>query len=612
MKLKKISILAPARSLEGGMVAINHGADEIYIGAPKFGARQSAGNSIEDIAELIKYAHKFNVKVFVALNTLLYDRELEEVQQLINTIYTIGADAIIIQDLGILELDLPPIPLHASTQLNNVAVNHIQFLGKVGFSRIILARELSIDQIKEIRKQTTVDLESFIHGSLCVSYSGQCYLSHSIGNRSANRGECAQPCRLSYDLTDENDNLLVEQKHLLSLRDLNHSKSIPQLIDAGITSLKIEGRLKDNEYVANVVSHYRNIVDEYIALNPEYTRSSHGKSHSLFTPDIDKTFNRQYSSYFINGRTEEDITAHNSPKSLGKKLGTITKITSLYAEIDTQEVLRNGDGICFFTNDGSLRGAYINSVNGNQISISNDAEWKVGDVLFRNLDVAFEKQMQYEKTKRKISCEMFLEKEDDFFQIKAVADNGLSTSYKITEFELASNLERANAQFEQQLSKSGDSMFEVTKVIIHTDTLPFIPVSKINEIRRTLLTDLEELIGKNYQREEVPFAKTTEKYPETEIDYQGNISNDLSKQFFERHGSKLKRWSPEKWGYKGDEALMTTKYCLKYNMGWCKVHQNPTGDIPKELYISHQNQKFKLEFDCKKCVMLVVKVDELS
>jgi 23S rRNA 5-hydroxycytidine C2501 synthase len=606
---RKISLLAPVRSLEAGIIAVNHGADEIYIGAPKFGARQAAGNSIEDIAALIEYAHTFRVKVYVALNTLIFDSELEEAKNLIWEIYRVGADALIIQDMGILELDLPPIPLHASTQANNVTVEHIQFLEKAGFSRVILARELSIDQIKEIKNATTIELETFIHGALCVSFSGQCYLSHSIGNRSANRGECAQPCRLNYDLVDENDRVLVENKHLLSLRDLNLTESIPQLLDAGITSLKIEGRLKDNAYVANVVSHYRSLIDKYLQDNPQLERSSIGNTTTQFTPDIDKTFNRQYSRYFINGRSDEDITAPDSPKSLGKKIGVITKVTVGFAEIDAVEPLRNGDGICFFTKEGVLQGAYINSVNGSQIIASNDVDWSVGTEVFRNLDTAFEKQMQIEKTKRKISCEIRLETSGETIQIKAsVTGVEVESTYQLSDFEVAGNPERAAAMLVQQLSKSGDSIFEVTHVDVALEVLPFLPMARINEIRRTLLEELESKMSESYQREEHSFEKTTTPFPISDIDYNGNISNELSKAFFERHGAKLKRWAPEKWGYKGDEVLMTTKYCLKYSLGWCKIHQHPTVEVPNELFLTHQNKKLKLEFDCKRCVMMVKKV----
>lgn len=605
MTKKPISLLAPARSLEAGIIAINHGADEIYIGAPKFGARQAAGNSLEDIAELIQYAHKFNVKVFVALNTLLFNRELEEAELLIHKIYEAGADALIIQDMGILELNLPPIPLHASTQANNVDLAHIQFLESVGFSRVILARELSIDEITAMRKNTSVELETFIHGSLCVSYSGQCYLSHAIGNRSANRGECAQPCRLNYDLEDEKGNLLIANKHLLSLRDLNLSDFIPQLISAGVCSLKIEGRLKDNAYVANVVSHYRNLIDQFILENPEYCRASSGIIITNFTPDIDKTFNRRYSQYFIDNRNG-DITAHNSPKSLGKEIGVITHTTPIYAEIDATEPLKNGDGICFFTAKGELQGAYINDVDGNKIIPSNDLDWKIGTIIYRNLDTAFEKQLQADKTKRQIPCKITVEDDNGVVVFTATdLDNSETATYVLTEITEATNKERARDTYIQQLSKSGASLFSVIEVLLKTEIIPFLTTSQINEIRRTLLEQLEEKRDKRYLRVEHTIAKNDIPYPITEIDFNGNISNEKSKEFFERHGAEMMRWSPEKWGYKGDEALMTTKYCLKHSMGWCKVHQKPTSAVPDKLYLVHDNKRLKLEFDCKKCVMKV-------
>jgi putative protease len=609
MTKKPISLLAPARSLEAGIIAINHGADEIYIGAPKFGARQAAGNSIEDIAELIKYAHKFNVKVFVALNTLLFSRELEEAEAMIWKIYEAGADALIIQDMGILELNIPPIPLHASTQVNNVDIAHIQFLEKTGFSRVILARELSVEEISKIKENTTIELETFIHGSLCVSYSGQCYLSHSIGNRSANRGACAQPCRLNYNLEDETGKMLISNKHLLSLRDLNLSNHIPQLISAGVCSLKIEGRLKDNAYIANVVSHYRNIIDRFLSENPNYCKSSAGEISTNFIPDIDKTFNRGYSYYFIENRTG-DITAHNSPKSLGKEIGMITRTTPMYAEIDAKEPLKNGDGICFFSVNGELQGAYINAVDGNRITPSNEVDWQIGTVIYRNLDTAFEKQLQADKTKRQIPCSIVVEEQNQVVVFKATdLDSNEIATFELTEITEATNQERARDICIQQLSKSGASLFTVKEVNLNIGKIPFLTTAQINEIRRELLENLEEKRIGSYKREVHQLVKNNIPYPLTKIDFNGNISNEKSKAFFERHGAELMRWAPEKWGYQGGEALMTTKYCLKHSMGWCKVYQKPEIEVPEHLFLTHENQRFKLVFDCKKCVMKVFKTE---
>lgn len=610
-KVQKVSLLAPARSLEAGIMAINHGADEVYIGAPKFSARQAAGNSIEDITALIQYAHKFNVKVFVALNTLLFDREMDDALEIIWQIYHAGADALIIQDLGLLQLNLPPIPLHASTQANNVSIEHIQFLESVGFSRVILARELSLEEITSIRQQTTVPLESFVHGSLCVSYSGQCYLSHAVGNRSANRGECAQPCRLSYNLTDGNNKVLVENKHLLSLRDLNLSQFVPQLFMAGITSLKIEGRLKDNAYVANVVNYYRNVIDEFLATNANFEKSSRGNVTTQFVPDIDKTFNRRYSQYFIQGRSPQEITSYQTPKSLGKKMGVITKVNFRDAEIEAIESFHNGDGICFFAANGDLQGTYINAVDGNKITPANVVDWQVGTEIYRNLDTAFEKSMQIEKTKRTVSCLIQVVDNDKSVVFTAtIPGEDISASIEISDFSPATNVERALEMCAQQLKKSGNTMFEVVEVNMNVAVAPFFTAAQLNEVRRSLLEKLESVLLSSYQRIEQKLAKTNQPYPISQIDYNGNVANEQAKSFFELHGAKLLRWAPEKWGYQGDEALMTTKYCLKFSMGWCKVHQKPTVEVPEQLFLTHDDQKFKLDFDCRKCVMKVYKAKD--
>jgi 23S rRNA 5-hydroxycytidine C2501 synthase len=607
----KVSLLAPARSLESGIVAVNHGADEIYIGAPKFSARQAAGNSIEDIAALVQYAHKFRVKVYVALNTLLFDSEMEDALNLIWQIYHAGADALIIQDMGLLELDLPPIPLHASTQANNVSLDHIQFLESAGFSRVILARELSIPEITAIRQHTTISLECFVHGSLCVSYSGQCYLSHAIGNRSANRGECAQPCRLNYNLVDGNNQVLVENKHLLSLRDLNLSEYVPQLFEAGATSLKIEGRLKDDAYVANVVSYYRQKIDDFLANNSAYRKSSLGSVTTQFTPDIDKTFNRRYSQYFIQSRSNQEITSYNTPKSMGKRMGTLTKVTPGYAEIDSAEPFRNGDGICFFTADGQLQGTYINEVDGAKITPANFVDWQVGTEIYRNLDTAFEKSMQIDKTKRRISCKIQIESHGESLVFTAIIpEEDLIASMEVSDFSPATNAERALVMCDQQMRKSGNTIFEVTDVTLNTSVAPYFSAAQLNDIRRSLLEKLESVLVDSYHRVECPVLKTEHPYPISLIDYNGNITNEKAKAFYKRHGADLLRWAPEKWGYKGGEVLMTTKYCLKYSLGWCKIHQKPITEVSEPLFLTHENQRFRLDFDCKKCVMKVVKDKE--
>ncbi len=604
---KEIELLSPARDLESGIIAINNGADALYIGATKFGARKNAANSINDIEQLISYAHKFNSKVYIALNTLLFDRELEEAQQIANLVYNAGADALIIQDMGLLEIEMPPIPLHASTQTHNFDLLKIKFLKKVGFERVILARELSLTQIKEIKENTTIELETFIHGSLCVSFSGQCYLSHFVGNRSANRGECAQPCRLPYNLTDIDGNILISNKHLLSLKDLNLTNHIPELINAGVTSLKIEGRLKDNIYIANVVSHYRKTIDNFVNSNFSFKKSSSGKIFSDFTPDIEKSFNRGYTDYFFVERTKE-ITSFDTPKSIGKKIATVSQATPNYTIIDALEPLSNGDGICYFDKNGDLKGTSINKVEDNKIYTSSETDWEKGTILYRNFDITFEKQINSSKTKRKINCSISISQIENNFQITAI-DEDKHTVINTIEMpaELAKNADRALEMIKQQFSKSGDTIFNVEKVEISINTIPFFTASQLNEIRRNILTELEEKRDNDYKRNTFVIKSNNEKYPYNEIDYNGNITNIKAEEFYKRHNAKVNRFAPEKKGFIGNEALMTTKHCIKYSMGWCKKLQNYSGEALNNLYLENEKQKLKLEFDCVNCVMKILK-----
>ena len=350
MKPKMLELLSPAKNLEYGITAIDFGADAVYIGAPKFSARINASNSLSDIERLCSYAHRFHSKVFVALNTIIFDNELEEVEKLIHKIHEAGADALIIQDMGILEMNLPPIELHASTQCHNFDLNKIKFLENVGFSRVILSREMSLDYIKQIRSSTNIELEAFVHGALCVGFSGQCYMSAFNGSRSGNRGECAQPCRLSYDLLDENKNVIIKNKQILSLRDLNLNAHIAELANAGVSSFKIEGRLKDLNYVKNITALYRKKLDEIIENNNSYKKASLGQFSFNFEPDASKSFNRGFTTYFFHERSEK-ISA-NTSKSIGKKLGKIIEVGENYFKIDTNEIISNGDGLCWFAENG--------------------------------------------------------------------------------------------------------------------------------------------------------------------------------------------------------------------------------------------------------------------
>ncbi len=390
--MQTVELLSPAKNATFGIEAINHGADAVYIGAPKFGARSAAGNSMQDIESLINYAHKFNARIYIALNTILKGNELPEAQQLIRNLYNVGADAIIIQDMGILQLDLPPIALHASTQTDNRTVEKVDFLEKAGFSQVVLARELSLEQIKNISSRTSVPLEVFVHGALCVSYSGQCYISQSLGKRSANRGECAQYCRLPYNLIDAEGKTILADKHLLSLKDLNLSNYLTDLIDAGVYSFKIEGRLKDLDYVKNVTAFYRQRLDEILSTSKTKKKSSSGNIFYFFEPNPEKTFHRGSTCYFLHGRTEDTIASFDTPKSTGEYIGKINDVTKNYFTISKNKLsptLHNGDGLCFINKRGEFCGFRLNKVEENRLYPAQMPMIDKNTTVYRNLDYEF-------------------------------------------------------------------------------------------------------------------------------------------------------------------------------------------------------------------------------
>ena len=408
LKVRKIELLAPAKNLECGIEAINHGADAVYIGAPKFSARAAAGNTLDDIKALAEYAHLYNAKVYVALNTILNDNELRETEALIWQLYNNArVDALIIQDMGITMLNLPPIALHASTQMDNRGADKVKFLEKAGFQQIVLPRELTIDEIHEIAVQVNTPLEVFVHGALCVCYSGQCYLSQALSGRSANKGACAQYCRLPYTLSDAEGEEIMAKKHFLSMKDLNLSENLEELLEAGVSSLKIEGRLKDISYVKNVVAYYRTKLDRIIERHPEYIRSSSGKSSYTFEPNLEKSFNRGFTKYFLHERTN-NMWSLDSPKSVGEPIGKITEVTTKYIKINSTKKLHNGDGLCFFNNKKELEGINVNRVEGDNIYPATIPELKKGTYVYRNYDHEFEKLLSKKSADRKIEISIII------------------------------------------------------------------------------------------------------------------------------------------------------------------------------------------------------------
>lgn len=605
--LIELELLAPAKDTETGLAAISHGADAIYIAAHKFGAREKAGNSLEAIARLIREAHQYSVKVYITVNTIIYNHELNEVETLINNLYNIGADAVIIQDFAIPNLNIPPIALHASTQMHNISSEKIRFLEHCGISRVVLPRELTLEEIKQIRQTTDIDLEFFVHGALCVSYSGQCYISQLITNRSANRGACAQLCRQAYDLITADGTIIQKNKHLLSLKDLNLSDSLPQLIQAGITSFKIEGRLKDAAYVKNVTAHYNNLLNDFIERNPKFRRASSGKVTLNFTPDPAKSFNRGFTQHFI-GAANSPKAAILSPKSIGKKIGTVRSVSDTCIVIDSRETIAAGDGLCFFTDSG-ITGFRVNRVANTQIYPNTFPNGiKPGTTIFRNNDNQFEKLINRSKTTRKIGTSIEVTQSDQTITLTAVDVNNTKVSLTIPDtFENARNPQDALIRLAEQLKKSGNSIFHITEVTITKPSTPkFIPIATINRYRRELLEQLKTERLKHYRRPKRRSMNTSAfTYPSSELDYRGNISNRISRNFLQQHG--VKKISPAfeiQLPLQKRYPVMTSRYCIKFELGLCpsKQHATPT----KPLFLCDKRYCYPLEFDCKTCQMTVM------
>ena len=587
--MKSVELLAPAKNLETAIAAINSGADAIYIGATDFGARKNAPNSLEDIEKLVKFAHIFNVSIHVVINTILNNKELDNAIDLVKNLYNIGVDAIIVQDMGLLKAaidgKLPPIEIHASTQCNTRTLEKAKFFDSLGFARVILARELSIDKIAEICQNTSCDIETFIHGALCVSYSGQCYLSFANGGRSANRGECAQPCRKKYSLVDESGKVLLKDKYLLSLKDFNASENIEKLINCGVKSFKIEGRLKDISYVRNVTAYYNNLINKYA------NRTSSGKVFLDFEPNLYKTFNRGYTSYFLNGR--EQCFNFTSPKSKGEKIGKILRMYNNSFEIDAD--LHSQDGICFMTN-GEMTGFLVNKVEGHRVYPNKMDGLKTGLILYRNFDSKFEKQLETSKTVRKIGVSIIIENS----KIIAIDEDSNSVNINLPDGEIAQNIEKLKQNYASQFNKMGDSNFYLMNIKILDDNLKFIPVSKMNELRRILLNMLSEERLRNYKRKpQKPIGYA--QFPEREIDYKGNVFNSEAEKFYENCNCKVIEPALEaQQSIKSNIELMRTKHCLKFATGLC-------GKACKKLYlVDSKGKKYPLKFDCKNCEMVVL------
>jgi putative protease len=606
---QKIELLSPAKNLELGKAAINCGADAVYIGASKFGARSAAVNSLAEIEMLVKYAHRYFAKTYVTLNTLLFDNELDEALKLIYQLWSAGVDALIIQDMGLLELDLPPIPIFASTQTNNTTWQKVEFLENVGVQRVILARELSIEQIAEIRKHTKVDLESFIHGAICVCYSGQCYLSQELTGRSGNRGECAQPCRWDFTLRDSKGKTLKQNQHLLSIKDLNLTNHLESLIDAGISSFKIEGRLKDIAYVKNVTGWYRQRLDSIIEKQDGKTiKASSGKTIFNFDPDPERTFNRGYTDYFINSKKQE-MASFATQKSIGKFIGVVQKVEGKKLVIDTSEIILNGDGFCFIDEDGILKGFKVNIAQGNHIYPNEMPILDKGTKLFRNHDQKFEQLLEKQDTERKIDIHFFLAETQDGLKLSATDEDGVEVSVECyIEKEKANNEVKAKESIIQALSKTGNTIFSVVNIELDFSNLLFIKTLVLNDLRRKCNDLLETKRNSLCERNTFSIEKNNFPYPEKHLDYRANILNQKAVEFYKRHGVITIEMGFESSSSNANKTLMTTRYCLKYELKECPIFQTGTGvNKEKTLLLESGNNSLLLEFDCKNCEMIVKK-----
>ncbi len=602
---KLIELLAPAKNTQCGIRAINCGADAVYIAAEQFGARKGVGNPVDDIARLVVYAHRYRAKVYVTINTILTDSELEAARSLIFTLYDIGVDAIIVQDMGLLEIDLPPIALFASTQAHNNLPEKVKFLEDVGFQRAILARELSLDEIQKIRNSTSIELECFVHGALCVSFSGQCYMSYAIGGRSGNRGECAQPCRKKYSLLDNQGKAIVSDKYLISLRELNLSDNIAELINAGITSFKIEGRLRDEAYITNIVSFYRQKIDT-VCSEQKCSRTSVGRSIIDFNPDPAKTFNRGFTTYFLNGRHDE-ITSPDTPKSIGEPIGTVSITTKNSFVIDSDIQLHNGDGICFFNEKRELTGTKINRVEGNTLYPANMNGILKELMIYRNYDHQFVSHIVKADVKRAIDVAFALGYENGVLSVSAQDEEGIKIEEKYpVSGDLARNQQSALDTVRKQFAKLGDTEFICRNVDIAMHKIVFIPVGQLNEIRRSIIEKLRIEREKRNVRQEYFISKNNIPYISNVLSFEGNVLNRKAESFYKRHGVEKIEQAAESGVDLHDRKVMTTKLCLKYELGLCRRYKADkiTRSVKEPLYLVDETGKhYKLHFDCDACVM---------
>jgi putative protease len=633
----QLELLSPARDAEIGIEAINHGADAVYIGGPTFGARSSADNSVTDIARLVRHAHRFHSRVFVTLNTILRDDELEAARRLAWQLYDAGVDALIIQDMGLLEIDLPPIQLHASTQCDIRSAGKARFLQDAGLSQIVLARELTLAQIQTIRSHTQCTLEFFVHGALCVAYSGQCYISHAHSGRSANRGECSQACRLPYQVIDDKGRFVAHDKHVLSMKDNNQSNNLGALVDAGIRSFKIEGRYKDMGYVKNITAHYRRLLDALIEERQQSAlpleRSSSGSTSFTFTPDPNQNFNREFTDYFVPGR-QIDIGAFDTPKNPGQPIGYVTRTGPNWVELETHSpgtVMHNGDGLCYYDLQKELVGLAINRAEPVAQSPAMPVRrWRVfpkdamsslkdlrnGVELNRNRDTDWVRLLGKKSSERRIPVWIDLKLTPQQLVLTLVDEDGCSATVKaafpLDARQLASDADAANSSLREHLSKLGNTIFVALQVKTEFAQAWFVPSSLLNALRREAIKALEAARRQALQRPPPAAAvQPPVPYPEDSLTYLANVYNGKARDFYARHGVKIIAPAYESNREPGEVSLMITKHCVRFSLSLCpkqaKGITGVQGTVKADpLQLVNGTEKLTLRFDCKACEMHVV------
>ena len=606
---KSIELLSPAKNLECGIEAIKHGADAVYIGAGRFGARQAAGNPVEDITELTRFAHFYGAKVYVTVNTILKDSELPDAEKLIWQLYEAGADALLVQDMAVLRMKLPPIALHASTQCDVRSVEKVRFLADCGFTRVVLARELSLDEIRTIHEVCPdVELECFVHGALCVSYSGQCYASQYCFGRSANRGECAQFCRLKFDLVDSDNQVIAKGKHLLSLRDMNRMDSLEELMDAGVCSFKIEGRLKETSYVKNVTAAYSDAANRILERREEYRRASSGRSEHMFSPDVFKSFNRGFTDYFLHGRSA-DIWSPDTPKSIGELMGQVRITGRGFITITGNKTFHNGDGLCYIGHDGELKGYRVNRVENGRIFLyleSGDMpSIAAGTDIYRNFDQEFEKTRAKESAVRKRSVDIKFEETAGGYRVSMTDEDGNVAAVE-SDWKKVDARTPQEANIRTQLGKLGNTGFDAHSIEVKLEGERFIPSSLLSDMRREVTAALEKQRRDSYTRPAQGKASGVKDYPVKELTYLGNVMNAQARTFYKDHGvlqidDAFEKNAPDK------AVVMFCRHCIKNSMGLCPKNRRQDLKAHEPLWlVSNDGRRFSLRFDCSKCQMEIL------